>query len=229
MATGSAEHEPSKPIAFHNNPKARAILYQLLLIAGVAGLAYAFAANASANLQAQPIATGFGFLDSTAGFGVSQSLIAYSETDTYGRLFVVGLLNTVLVALLGIILATILGFAIGIARLSTNWLVARLAGGYVELIRNLPLLFQILFWYLAVLGTLPGPRQSISIFGEIYLNNRGVILPEPIVGPGAGYVLAAFVAAIVAAMLLRSWARRRQEATGWQFPTAWLMLLLIAG
>src|SRR6266508_2898288 len=182
MATGSAEQKPSKRTPFHNNPKVRAIAYQLILVAGVAWLGYEFAANAKANLQAQRIATGFGFLDNTAGFGINQSLIAYSETDTYGRLFVVGLLNTLLVAILGIMLATILGFAIGIARLSSNWLVARLAGIYVELIRNLPLLFQILFWYLAVLGTLPGPRQSISIFGEVYLNNRGVILPEPIIG-----------------------------------------------
>jgi general L-amino acid transport system permease protein len=229
MATGSAEQEPSKPVPLHNNPKFRAILYQVLLVAGVAALGYVFAANASANLQAQRIATGFGFLDSTAGFGVSQSLIAYSETDTYGRLFLVGLLNTLLVALLGIILATILGFAVGIARLSSNWLLARLAGGYVELIRNLPLLFQILFWYLAVLGTLPGPRQSISIFGEIFLNNRGVILPEPMIGSGAGYVLGALVIAIIGAMAVRSWAKRRQQATGRQFPIGWVALVLVVG
>ncbi len=124
---------------------------------------YEFALNAKANLEAQQITSGFGFLDQTAGFGINQSLIAYSETDTYARVFLVGLLNTLLVSVLGIVLATVLGFVIGIARLSPNWLVARLAGGYVELIRNLPLLFQILFWYLAVLGTLPGPRQSVAI------------------------------------------------------------------
>jgi len=131
--------------------------------------------------------------------------------------------------LLGIILATILGFAVGIARLSSNWLLARLAGGYVELIRNLPLLFQILFWYLAVLGTLPGPRQSISIFGEIFLNNRGVILPEPMIGSGAGYVLGALVIAIIGAMAVRSWAKRRQQATGRQFPIGWVALVLVVG
>src|SRR4029453_14287968 len=155
--------------------------------------------------------------------------IAYSETDTYGRLFVVGLLNTLLVALLGIILATILGFAVGIAGLSPHWLLVRLAGGYFELIRNLPLLFQILFWYLAVLGTLPGPRQSISIFGEIFLNNRGVILPEPVIGSGAGYTLGALVIAIIAAMAVRSWAKRRQRATGRQFPVGWVALALVVG
>jgi general L-amino acid transport system permease protein len=116
------------------------------------------------------------------------------------------------------VLATILGFVIGIARLSPNWLVARLAGGYVELIRNLPLLFQILFWYLAVLGALPGPRQSISLFGEVFLNNRGIIVPAPTAGEGAGLVVAAFAFGVVAVIALSSWARRRQASTGEQFP-----------
>ena len=146
---------------------------------------YEFALNARANLEAQKIASGFGFLDNTAGFGINQSLIPYNEARQLRRVFFVGLLNTLLVAGIGIVLATILGFLIGIARLSPNWLLARLAGGYVELIRNLPLLFQILFWYLAVLGTLPGPRQSVSLFGEIFINNRGIIVPRPIFGEGA--------------------------------------------
>ena len=149
------------------------LVYQLVLLAAVLWFGYEFALNAKANLDAQKITSGFGFLDQTAGFGVNQSLIPYTKSDTYGRVFLVGLLNTLLVAGIGIVLATVLGFVVGIARLSPNWLVARLAGGYVELIRNLPLLFQILFWYLAVLGTLPGPRQSISLFGEVFLNNRG--------------------------------------------------------
>src|SRR5205823_4891205 len=152
-------------------------------------LGYQFVLNAKANLAAQQIGSGFGFLENTAGFGVNQSLIAYSESDTYGRVFLVGLLNTLLVAGIGIAAATILGFVIGIARLSPNWLLARLAGGYVEIVRNLPLLFQILFWYLAVLGTLPGPRQSISLAGAIFLNNRGIIVPAPVADTGAGSVL----------------------------------------
>ncbi|HZD63498.1 MAG TPA: ABC transporter permease subunit, partial [Xanthobacteraceae bacterium] len=127
----------------------RAAFYQLVLLAAVLWFGYEFALNAKANLEAQKITSGFGFLENTAGFGVNQSLIPYNESDTYGRVFLVGLLNTLLVAGVGIVLATMLGFLIGIARLSPNWLVARLAGGYVELIRNLPLLFQILFWYLA--------------------------------------------------------------------------------
>src|SRR6185312_12230097 len=135
-------------VAIYNRPRFRAVFYQFALLAALVWLGYEFALNAKANLDAQKITSGFGFLENTAGFAVNQSLIPYNESDTYGRAFVVGLLNTLLVA------------GIGIGRLSRNWLLARMAAGYVELIRNLPLLFQILFWYLAVLGTLPPPRQS---------------------------------------------------------------------
>jgi general L-amino acid transport system permease protein len=222
------QHAPPR-VAIYNRPKTRAVCYQLLLLAAVLWLGFEFALNAKANLDAQKIASGFGFLDNTAGFGINQSLIPYSESDTYGRVFFVGLLNTLLVAAIGIVLATILGFFVGIARLSRNWLVARLAGGYVELIRNLPLLFQILFWYLAVLGTLPGPRQSISLFGEIFLNNRGIILPAPVAGEGAGAVIAVFALSVVAAIALRLWAKRRQVRTGRQFPLFWSGLALVVG
>jgi general L-amino acid transport system permease protein len=214
-------------VAVINNPRIRALVYQLGLLAAVLWFGYEFALNAKANLDAHKITSGFGFLDQTAGFGVNQSLIPYSESDTYGRVFLVGLLNTLLVSAIGIVLATILGFFVGLARLSPNWLVARLAGGYVELIRNLPLLFQILFWYLAVLGTLPGPRQSISLLGEVFLNNRGLFVPAPVAGEGAGWVAAAFVLAVMAIIALRLWARRRQERTGRQFPLFWTGLALI--
>jgi general L-amino acid transport system permease protein len=216
-------------VAVYNRPKVRAFLYQLTLLALALWLGYEFVLNAKANLAAQRITSGFGFLDQTAGFSVNQSLIPYNESDTYGRVFLVGLLNTLLVAGLGIVLATILGFVIGIARLSPNWLVARLAGAYVELIRNLPLLFQILFWYLAVLGALPGPRQSISLFGEVFLNNRGIIVPAPTAGEGAGLVVAAGAVGIIASLALRSWARRRQARTGAQFPVFWIGCVVIVG
>ena len=216
-------------VAIYNRPKVRAFLYQLALLALALWLGYEFVLNAKANLAAQRITSGFGFLDQTAGFNVNQSLIPYNESDTYGRVFLVGLLNTLLVAGLGIVLATILGFVIGIARLSPNWLVARLAGAYVELIRNLPLLFQILFWYLAVLGALPGPRQSLSLFGEIFLNNRGIIVPAPTAGEGAGLVAAAAAVGIIATLALRSWARRRQARTGAQFPVFWIGCAAIVG
>jgi general L-amino acid transport system permease protein len=216
-------------VAIYNRPRIRAVCYQLLLLAAVLWLGFEFALNAKANLDAQKIASGFGFLDNTAGFGINQSLIPYNESDTYARVFFVGLLNTLLVAGIGIVLATILGFLVGLARLSRNWLVARLAGGYVELIRNLPLLFQILFWYLAVLGTLPGPRQSISLFGEIFLNNRGIIMPAPVAGEGAGAVVAIFALSVVATIALRLWAKRRQIRTGRQFTLFWSGLALVVG
>ena len=229
MALATDTERASMPprVAVFNNPKIRALFYQLVLLLAVLWFGYEFALNARANLEAQRITSGFGFLDNTAGFGVNQSLIAYSETDTYGRVFFVGLLNTLLVGGLGIVLATILGFVIGIARLSPNWLVARLAGLYVELIRNLPLLFQILFWYLCVLGTLPGPRQSISLFGEIFLNNRGVIVPAPVAGEGAGFVVAAFAFGVFAFIALGLWAKRRQDRTGRRFSLAWSALALV--
>jgi general L-amino acid transport system permease protein len=220
---------PPPHVAFYNDPKVRALIYQAVLLATLIGVAVAFALNAKANLDAQKITSGFGFLDTTAGFGVNQSLIPYSESDTYSRVFLVGLLNTLLVALVGIVLATMLGFVVGIARLSPNWLLARLAGGYVELIRNLPLLFQILFWYLAVLGTLPAPRQSVSLPGGIFLNNRGILLPEPIAGEGSGLVIVAFAFGLCAAVVLRLWAKRRQDLTGHRFPLLWSGLLLALG
>src|SRR5215217_6472763 len=185
MAT---ETEPAR-VAFYNDPKLRGIFYQIVLFSVVLWLGYEFVVNARDNLRAANIATGLGFLDRTAGFSINQTLIPYTESDTYGRVFVAGLLNTLLVAVIGIALATILGFVVGISRLSSNWLLQRLAGFYVELIRNLPLLFQILFWYLAVLGTLPGPRQSLSILGEVFINNRGILVPRPIFGAGSEFVL----------------------------------------
>jgi general L-amino acid transport system permease protein len=216
-------------VAIYNRPKIRAAFYQLVLLAALLWLGVEIALNAKANLDAQKITSGFGFLHNTAGFGINQSLIAYNESDTYARVFFVGLLNTLLVAAIGIVLATILGFLVGLGRLSPNWLVARLAGGYVELIRNLPLLFQLLFWYLAVLGTLPGPRQSISLFGEIFLNNRGMIVPAPVVGEGTGAVIAVFALSVIATLALRVWAKRRQMRTGRQFPLFWTGLALLAG
>jgi general L-amino acid transport system permease protein len=229
VLTDTERAPPTPRVALHNNPKFRALFYQLVLLAAVLWFGYEFALNAKANLDAQKIASGFGFLDNTAGFGVSQSLIPYSEQDTYRRVFFVGLLNTLLVAGVGIVFATLLGFLIGIARLSPNWLLARLAGGYVELIRNLPLLFQILFWYLAVLGTLPGPRQSLSLLGEVFINNRGIFVPRPVFGAGSEFVLVVLLLAIAATIWLRIWATRRQLRTGQPFPVLWSGLGLIVG
>src|SRR5471032_741230 len=179
---------------------------QILFVAALAWIAYEIVANARANLESQRITSGFGFLSNTAGFDVSQNLIPYSGSDTYTRVFFVGLLNTLLVAVIGIFFATILGFLVGLGRLSPNWLLSRVAGAYVELIRNLPLLFQILFWYLAVLATLPNPRQSISLFGSFFLSNRGFGVPKPVPHTGWEPFVIAVVIAIVASLVLRSYA-----------------------
>jgi general L-amino acid transport system permease protein len=181
---------------------------QILFVAVLAWIAYEIVANARANLESQRITSGFGFLSNTAGFDVSQALIPYSGSDTYTRVFFVGLLNTLLVAVIGIFFATIIGFLVGLGRLSPNWLLSRVAGAYVELIRNLPLLFQILFWYLAVLATLPNPRQSISLFGSFFLSNRGFVIPKPIGHEGLTAFVIAIVVAIAASLALRSYARR---------------------
>jgi general L-amino acid transport system permease protein len=128
--------------------------------------------------------------------------------------FLVGLLNTLLVAVIGIFFATVIGFLVALGRLSPNWLLSRICGGYVELLRNLPVLFQILFWYLAVLGALPNPRQSISLFGSFFLSNRGLVVPTPIAEPGLEAVAIAFLIAVVASLALRSYARRRLFQSG---------------
>jgi general L-amino acid transport system permease protein len=182
---------------------------QILFVAALVWIGYEIVANARANLQAQRITSGFGFLANTAGFDVSQSLIPYSGSDTYTRVFVVGLLNTLLVSVIGIFFATVIGFLIGLGRLSPNWLLSRISGGYVELVRNLPLLFQILFWYLAVLSALPNPRQSISLFGSFFLSNRGFVIPKPIASAGLEPFALAVLIAIVASLLLRHYARRQ--------------------
>jgi general L-amino acid transport system permease protein len=177
---------------------------QLLFVALIAWLAYEIVSNARENLKAQRITAGFAFLANTAGFDVSQNLIPYSGSDTYTRVFFVGLLNTLLVSIIGIFFATLIGFFVALGRLSPNWLLARIATGYVELVRNLPLLFQILFWYLAVLAALPNPRQSVAVFGSFFLNNRGLIIPKPIGEPGfEPFVLASLVAVAASIALWR--------------------------
>jgi general L-amino acid transport system permease protein len=216
---------PKAPLIY--NPMVRSIAYQAVLCAVIVFLAWSAIYNAAENLARAKIASGFGFWENTAGFDISQTLIEYQATSTYGRAFWVGLLNTLLVAGLGIVFATILGFLIGIARLSTNWLLARLAGFYVETIRNIPLLLQLLFWYNAVLKALPGTRESLAIPGGGFLNNRGLFLPQPVFEPAARFALVALVVGIVAAIGYRAWARRRQMQTGQQAPVLWVSLGLV--
>jgi len=214
----------------HRPHRIGGIVLQIAFIVVIAGLAYGVILNVAQNLARAHIASGFGFWNNTAGFDISQTLISYSaSTSSFGRAFWVGLLNTLLVAAIGIVLTTVLGFVVGIARLSRNWLVARLAGGYVELIRNVPLLLQLLFWYNAVLKSLPPLGGSLALPGGGILNNRGLFLPRPEFGPHFGAVLIALVVAIGAAILLREWSRRRRERTGMPMHIVWLALVLVCG
>ncbi|MGJ4893715.1 MULTISPECIES: amino acid ABC transporter permease [unclassified Bradyrhizobium] len=184
------------------------IILQILFVAVLVWVGYEIVANARSNLATQRITSGFGFLNNTAGFDVNQTLISYSGSDSYSRVLIVGVLNTLLVSVIGIVLATILGFLVALGRLSPNVLLSRVSGAYVELIRNLPLLFQILFWYLAVLAALPGPRQSISLFSTFFLNNRGFIVPRPIEEPGFTPFAIVLGVAIVVSIGLHYYARR---------------------
>ncbi|MBI4365332.1 MAG: amino acid ABC transporter permease [Deltaproteobacteria bacterium] len=221
---------PPARVAFYNDPKVRSIAYQVALCVGVGFLVYAAASNAITNLERAHIASGFGFWTTTAGFDISQTLIDYqAQISTYGRAFWVGLFNTLLVAGLGIVFATLLGFIVGIARLSKNWLVAKTAAGYVETIRNIPLLLQLLFWYNAVLKSLPEMRDSYKITGGIFLNNRGLFVPQPILGAGFNWVWVAFVVGIIGSIGFYIWARKRQEQTGQQAPVFSVALALVIG
>jgi general L-amino acid transport system permease protein len=183
------------------DPRVRAVAFQLLAVAATVALFAIVVDNTVSNLARRGIQTGLGFLDQQAGFGILFSLIPYSEASTYGRAFVVGLLNTLLVSALAIVAATIIGFVIGLARLAPNWLVSRLAGAYVETIRNVPLLLQIFFWYFAVLRALPLPRGSVSFLGVAFLNNRGLYLPAPTESQGGGWVALAALAGVALIVL----------------------------
>ena len=201
-----------------NNARARGLFYQALLIGALAALIGAGWRNAVVNMEARGIPMGFGFWDETAGFAINQSLIDYSALSTYGRAFWVGLCNTLLVSAISIALATPLGFAVGVARLSPNWILAKIALLYVEMMRNTPLLLQLLFWYNAVLKSLPGPRQSLDWGGLVLANNRGLYLPRPEFGEGAWAIAPALAAGVVAALAYAAYARRRQALTGERAP-----------
>jgi general L-amino acid transport system permease protein len=233
-APGATAPGAPPKVSWINDPRIRGAFWQFLLIAFVTFLVYSMVTNAYENLQTRRIASGFGFLNTNAGFGLTMSIIPYSEASSYGRAFIVGLLNTLVIAAIGVVAATILGTFIGIARLSKNWIVRQLATVYVEFLRNIPLVLQLFFWYSAVLRPLPAPRQSVGlpdgVFGlGIFLNNRGLAVPKPIYGDLAIWLPVAAVLGIVAAIALARWAHRRQEATGQQFPVIWSSLGLVIG
>jgi general L-amino acid transport system permease protein len=200
------------------NPRFRSFCIQAGVFAVMMAVLSLAVMNTAYNLRKAGIASGFGFLSQGAGFDISQSLIDYTRTSTYARAFWVGLLNTLLVSSVSIVLSTLLGFVVGILRLSGNWLLSRLALTYIEVVRNVPLLLQLLFWYIAILNPLPGPKEALDLFGTIFLCNRGLIVPRPILEPGSWLVLLAMALAAAMTVGLAVWARRRQRRTGLRFP-----------
>src|SRR5579875_3272591 len=209
-----------------SDPRMRSIVWQVVIIAIVVAIIWYLVGNTNRNLAARHIVTGFAFLFRTAGFPIGESLLPYNPAiNTYGYALIVGVLNTLRIAVVGIVLATILGTFIGILRLSTNWLLARLAALYVELLRDIPVLLQLLFWY-ELLEHLPAPRQAFHPLGGIYLSNRGIKLPFIAWQPGDWWVVFALAVGIAASAAYAHAARRRQEETGTRMP-AWPMVLLL--
>ncbi len=208
----------------------RGAVYQIVLVVVVAFIFYEAATNAVENLQRAKIASGFGFLTTTAGFDINQSLIEFSAAgSTYGQAFLVGLFNTLIVSAFGICFATILGFIVGISRLSKNWIVRKVATVYVETIRNIPLLLQLLFWYNAVLAPLPQPRDSISMGAGFFLNARGLFMPKPLYAADSWIIWTALAIGIVATLVFRRWAWQQQAATGRPYPVNSVSVGLILG
>lgn len=224
-----SEHTSVKSGSFINNPRNRAIFYQLVLVCALGYFFYSIVSNAIANMEARGIKSGFGFLFTTAGFDILMSLIPYDATHSYGKTFIVGLMNTILVSMIGIVLATIIGFVMGVAYFSRNWLIRRLSVIYVEIFRNIPLLLQVFFWYFAVLAALPGARDSLSIGEAIFLNVRGLFVPSVVDESGSLVVYVSLVTAIISVFILRRWARKRQDQTGQQFPVFSVSLLMLIG
>ncbi len=225
MATDAA----GEIIPFWLDPKKRAVVFQILVFCLVGLLAYYLVSNTLANLKRQSIATGFGFLEKEASFEIGESMISYSSANTYARALLVGALNTLKVSFIGIVLSVLLGTIIGIARLSSNWLVARLAGLYIEVMQDIPVLLQLFFWYAIFYETLPSPRQALHPFAGVFLCNRGVAVAVPSAHPAYKWMLAAFLAACVLTWLMRRWARRRQEERGLIFPVFRAGLAMLLG
>lgn len=214
-------------VSFYNKPENRAIIYQAIALLAIALFSYFIIHNLFTNIEKRGITTGFDFLDSEAGFGMLQSLISYDESNSYGRVFIIGLLNTILVSVIGIIFSSIIGLIVGIGRLSKNFMVSKLCTIYIETFRNIPVLLQILFWYNVVLASLPSPRGSFSYFGTMFLNNRGFYIPRPILESGFIAVFIAFILAVIAVIFLVKWSRKRHDETGEDFPTIKVSLSIL--
>ena len=220
--------EPSRG-SFINDPKVRGVVFQAVVVILLVASVWWIVHNVIENLQRLHISSGFGYLKSRAGFDISVSAIAYNSDSTYGRAIVVGLINTLIVAVAGIITATIIGFIVGIGRLSRNWLIRKICTVYVEIFRNIPPLLVIFFWYSGVLAVLPIVRESINLPFGSFLNQRGFYLPRAIWGDGSWLIFVALLVGIAMAWFVARTARQRQMATGQQFPVFWTSLALIVG
>ncbi len=219
----------AEKVPFWLDTRKRAVFFQFFTLVMVGLLAYYLISNTLANLQRQNIATGFGFLHKEASFEIGESLISYSAANTYGHALLVGALNTIKVAFIGIVCTIILGTCIGMARLSTNWLVAKLAAIYVEVMQDIPVLLQLFFWYAIFYETLPPPRQALSPGAGIFLSNRGVAFSIPEAHPAHLYIFLAFAVGCGIVYILKRWARKRQEKTGQFFPTFRVGAAIILG
>ena len=210
-----------------SDPRVRAWLFQIITVVAVVAMGWYLFDNTQTNLQHRGITSGFDFLERSAGFGIAQHLISYTEADSYARVFVIGLLNTLLVTFIGVILATLLGFIIGVARLSPNWIISKLATVYVEVFRNIPPLLQILFWYFAVFLTMPGPRNSHNFGDTFFVSSRGLNMPAAQMADGFWAFFMSVVLAIVAIVLMCRWANKRFEDTGVPFHKFWTGLAIL--
>jgi general L-amino acid transport system permease protein len=207
----------------------RAIFFQVLTLVLVVGLFWWLVDNTLTNMATRNMSASFSFLPSTAGFGIGFTLIPFEEADSYWKVFQVGVLNTLLVAVVSIFLATVLGLIVGLARLSNNYMIQLLSRSYIEILRNTPLLLQIIAWFFGVFNLLPRPRESVVWLDAFVLNNRGFYMPAPVPEPGFNAVLGVFFAAFAGAIALQIWAKRRREATGAQFPAVRVGLLMVIG
>lgn len=229
MAVESIGTAQKARVAPWNDPVVRGWVFQIVVVGLVGLLAWYLVTNTMENLARQKIASGFHYLDREAGFEIGDSMIAYSPASTYARAILVGLLNTLKVAVLGIILATILGTLIGVGRLSPNWLLSRICEWYVEAFRNVPLLLWLFLFYKLISEAFPGPKQAISLFNAFFLSNRGLYFPVPLADPVHKWMGLGLLAGIVGAVIVHKWARKRQEATGQPFPSIWAGFGLMIG
>jgi len=224
----TADNIPEK-VPFFNDPAKRSIMFQLGVMLILVLLGYYLIANTMTNLERQSIATGLGFLEKESSFEIGESLISYSAADTYARALLVGVINTLIVSFIGIILTVMLGTVIGVARLSANWLVSRMAAVYIEVFQNIPVLLQLFFWYAIFYEFLPSPRQALGLVTGVFLSNRGLVFAVPASHPAHKYMAVAFLGGCVLVYLLRRWARKRQERTGKLFPVLRVSVGILIG